>query len=394
MPYGAMRLRHVRQALRAFLARWGVYIAMAAAVFGAGASNALQLVMSAAACLVLPLFYAAAHGAWLLLALPLQMVFGAALVWAARQILWPARWGEAERALPISRAASLRSDAMVVVFALTPWLALQGAGAATLLASAPAWLRPVQLGAVLALLAAGFGSVALSVWGLQLARRAPGAGLPVWMSKRWASQAAAPAVSKAVARPLATQRASTWAWIRVMLWLPLWRGPARRTGRSLLGGVLLLLTPSGGLMLTHGGEPWWLALASLLSLAVCARIQHLGRLEFAGLHAAAAWLPISARALRLARQSLGLWPVLLGTGLLCASVLALGSPSLRPLVLLIWAALCLGSCLMQVRADPPQAAASGFERAAAGTATQDSNQALRWLFSLVVCVCVASEVLS
>jgi hypothetical protein len=367
-----MRRRWCLLALRAFLSRWGVYILVAGAVFGAGTDSALDLILSAAAWLVVPLCWAVAHGAWGLLALPLQAAFGGAFVWGARQLLWPAQWAESERALPITAAMSRRSDLELVLLALLPLALLEAAGAATLLAHAPAWLRGHRWVAVVALTLALGGAAALGVWGLQNGRR-------------WAQRREAPARLAAVAhragfrhRHFAADRRAAPGWFRPLLLLPLWRGPAQRTGRTLALGALLLLTPAGGLVARHGGEPWWLSLASLLSLLVCTRINHLARLDYAELRAALAPLPLPLQGFDRVRRSLGLWPVLPTLALLGGLVVQRADPALRPAVLLAWAIVCLGGCVFEVQAEPADPA----------------SKAGRWLFSLILSVCLATEVLS
>ena len=376
LPYAAMRRRWCALALRAFLARWGVYLVVAGAVFGAGTNSALDLILSAAAWLVVPLFWAISHGAWGLLALPLQAVFGAAFVWGARQLLWPAQWAESERALPITAAVSRRSDAEVVLLALLPMALLYAAGAATLLVHGPAWLHGHRVTAVLALVLATAGSAALGVWGLQRRRR-------------WSQRPAAPARKDAAAsgpdrqrRAPALRPAANGGWFQPLLLRPLWRGPARRTGWTLAVGALLLLMPAGGLVVLHGGEPWWLALASLLSLLVCTRINHLARLDYAELRAALAPLPLPAQRFDHARRSLGLWPVLPTLALLCGLVLRRADPALRPTVLLAWAVVCLGGCVFEVQSEPVEPGAD------------PASKAGRWLFSLILSICLATEVLS
>ncbi len=63
---------------------------------------------------------------------------------------------------------------------------------------------------------------------------------------------------------------------------------------------------------------------------------------------------------------------------LCAAALALRAPGLRVAVLAVWALACLGSCVAEVLSTPADAA----------------TKAGRWLFTLVLCVCLATEVLA
>ncbi len=120
LSYGAMRLRWCGWALLAFARRWGVYLVVTAAVVGAGSNSPVQAVSAVAAWLVLPLFWAAGQGNWLLPAWVAQVLLGLALLWGARALLWPPQWAEAERALPLRRSDTQVSDACVVSLALAP----------------------------------------------------------------------------------------------------------------------------------------------------------------------------------------------------------------------------------------------------------------------------------
>ncbi len=142
-----MRLAWCAQALLALLRRWGVYAVVVVALVGAGAAGAPDIVAGLAAWLVLPLFHAAS------VSLPrgaattaCYALLGAAPVWALRPLLLPRHWLEAERALPISRATTARSDVAVAALALLPLFALCMLGDAVLLGRNPPWLRPVAAG--------------------------------------------------------------------------------------------------------------------------------------------------------------------------------------------------------------------------------------------------------
>jgi hypothetical protein len=360
--YHDVRLRWCALALMAFVKRWGVYIVVAAAVVAAGASSPLHVIAGAAAWLVLPLFYAAGHGLWLAPAALMQALLGAACVWGMRSLLWPAHWAEAERALPIDRRATLVSDAAVVLAALTPLLLLYAAGAAAILANDPPWLRHHRNLALTALLAAAAASVLLGVMLLQVLRR------PTRPGRR--------------PRPLALAQRSSLAhnatlkpthWLRALVWLPLWRAPARRTGHALLLGGVLLWLPAALIVMRGDLVGWALAGFALLALVVVTRVNSLARLEFAALVEAAVSLPLAPSALARARPGLGLLPLVPGLTVLLA---ALPEHGVRAPVLVAYLIALAGSAVIEVasKADVP------------------ADKSARWLFCLVLCVCLAAEV--
>ena len=374
LPYGVMRLRWCGLVLLAFMRRWVAYLLVAATLAGAGAAGWQDIIPAVAAWLVLPLFYASAQGAWLLPAALLQALAGGAAVWGARSLLWPAAWGEAERALPIPRAATVRSDAAVVALTLLPLGVLMAVGTGAVLAHRPAWLQPTQGRALMALLLACVGSVALGVALLQALRRPAGGGL-----RRLVAPSAAEGVASVAVRPLRPLAAlRPLHWPLVLLALPLWRGPARRTGWALLFGTVAVAVPAIGLTSLRSGAPWWLAACSLLALLVATRVNHLARLETADIFDACRHLPLAAAPLQHARAALGVLAVLPGIVGLCAAAIFWRAPGLRVPVLATWALACLGACTAEVLSAPADAA----------------TKAGRWLFTLVLCICLATEVLA
>jgi hypothetical protein len=383
LSYGAMRLRWCGLALAAFMRRWAAYLAVAATVAGAGAVGWQEIIPAVAAWLVLPLFWASTQGAWLLPASLLQAGAGAACIWGARSLLWTIAWAEAERALPIPQAATLRSDLLLVLLTLLPLGLLLAVGAAAVLGHHPPWLLPTQGRALAALALASAGAVVLGVAVLQAGRRPAG----LWARWRVANGPAAglraadggtSAGPMTRAVPAALRSLGPLRWPLALLALPLWRGPARRTGRALLIGAAAVAVPALGLAVLQHGETWWLAAGALLALLVATRVNHLARLETAELFDACRSLPLAAAPLRRARAALGLLAVLPGIVGLCAAVLGLRAPGLRVPVLAAWALSCLGGCTVEVLSAPADAA----------------TKAGRWLFTLVLCVCLATEVLA
>lgn len=366
LRYGAVRLRWCGLALKAFIARWGVYVLVTGLVLSAGASGWDQVLQAVAAVLVLPLFSASQHGWWLLPATLAQALFGAAAVWGARSLLWPLNWADSERALPLPRAETLRSDLLVVLLVLTPLLLMYGAGTVSVLAHRPAWLRPTQGRALAALALAAASSLAL------------GAALLRWQRGYRSGGAATPSGRGGVAPAVTETRVVSPR--RALILLPLWRGPARRTGAMLLTGsaslVLVAALPAASGW--AAGWPWMLAAWAAVALLAATRIDHLARLELTELLQACAGLPVDHRSLLRTRSALGLLPLLPGlAGVLIG--MAIAPPAgLRPAVLLAWAVACVLACVVEVFAGVQPA----------------SDKAARWWFNLIVCVCLASEVLA
>lgn len=382
LNYAAMRQRWCALALRQFLRRWGVYVVVTAVLAGAGSDSPVAAVAGLAGWLVLPLFAASSHGAWLVPALLLQALFGAALVWGARGLLWPVAWLEAERALPIDPQQRLRSDAGVVAVALLPLLMLYAAGTAAVLSAHPAWLRPTLGRALVALVLATTGSLVFGTALLQRMRRPQRVGGRAGARFTAAARRAAPlATSAQHTRPPLCR--SPWPW--ALLLQPLWRGPARRTGQVLALAAALLCLPGLALLRWPAATPWWLALLALAALVAVTRARSLARDELQPLFEACLPLPLQPAALQRACAALCLAPLLpaaaaLSVGLVLGLGLGLavstGAATVRPGVLVAYALACVGSCVWEVLARPAAAA----------------DKASRWLFSLVLCVCLASEV--
>ena len=366
LRYGAMRLRWCGLALRAFIARWGAYVLVTGFVLSAGASGWEQVLQAIAAALVLPLFSASRHG-WLLLPATLaQALAGAAAVWGARSMLWPLHWAESERALPLSRGETIRSDLLVVLLVLTPLMLLYAAGAVSVLAHRPAWLRETQGRALAALALAAVSSLGL------------GAALLQWQ-RGYRAGAAAVRRDDDHAVPAVTGAGALSAWHALIL-LPLWRGPARRTGVTLVSGsaALVLVAALPGALGWVAGWPWLLAAWAAIALLAATRINHLARLELSELLQACAVLPVDLRGLRRTGSALGLLPLLPGGAAVLTAIVISPPAGLRPAVLLAWALACVLACVIEIFAGPQPA----------------SDKAARWWFSLIVCACLASEVLA
>ena len=370
-----MRLRWCRAALWAFLRRWGGYGAVGAVLLGAGSNSPIDSVGALAAWLVLPLFKAASRPAWLAAAVLVQAALGGWLVWAMRPLLWPVAWRAAERALPIPRRARLVSDATVVALGLLPLGVLYATGAATWWAHRPAWLMPWWPQALVGLVGVMLGSWGTGVAVLQALRR-PARQRQHGPSRR-AAQAGEAISGPAMAGHPAARPTRTWlchpAWV---LWaLPLWRGPARRTGWALRWGGLALLALTAGLRLTPPPlTGWWLAGFALVALLVSSRADRLSRADYQPVSAACAVLPLAPQHLRRQRALRALLPALLGYAGLAR---ALPWASLRAAVAWAYLLAGVGLCALEVINRPPDVA----------------GQASRWWVSLVLLVALASEVL-
>ena len=365
LGYHGMRLRWCRDALLRLLRRWAVYIVVGALVIGAGASGAWQAITAVAAWLVLPLFVSASHGAWLAAGIAMQGLAGGLVAVALSPLLWQRTWADAERALPIAPGLRLASDAAMVAMALAPLLLLCTVGAVTLLGHRPAWLLPYRDRAIAALLAAVALSIALGTAFLQWQRRTGDRGARAEFS----------GVQRQRTSAADALHVSTLRWPRALVWWPLWRGPARRTGLGLWLGTATLCVPAVGLALITGFTGWWLAGFATLALVSSSVLDAVARKEFADLHEACRPLPIKPTSLGRMRASIALAPLLPGLATLPIA-LAVSHVAVRPLVLAGYVVACIGSCALEV----------------AATARDAQSKASRWLLVLIVAVALASEV--
>lgn len=352
-----MRLCWCRQAVQDFLRRWSIYLVVLGVLFSAGSVGALTSVAGLAAWVVLPLFYAVAHPAWWMPAALAQTLMNLAALWGLRALLWQPHWADAERALPLRRGELLRSDAIVAALALAPLFGLQAAGAAALLGSGPPWLGGARAAAVATLGLVFIASLASGVALLQLRRRAP--------RPRRISGGAGTVRTEVVALN----------WRSALVWLPLLRGPARRTGKGLLAAGLLMCVPAVAAFAHPDFTPWLLAAYLLAGLVATSRLRALARLELEPLWQACAMLPLAPR--RLARM--GTWcavaPAALGAAFLLAS---LPVDALRLPILAAYAATCVAALALIVLSRPARPA----------------TEASRWLFFLALGLVLASEVMA
>jgi hypothetical protein len=325
---------------------------------------------------VLGLFHAASQGLGSgLLAAVLHALVGAGVVLALRPVLWPMQWAQAEQALPLTRRERLTSDAIVVSLALLPLFVIYVAGAATWLTPPPAWLRGAKGTALLMLVLSMALSHVAGMGVLQQMRH------PV----RWAPRSPRTTSAALAKHTLSRRQHPGWA----MVYWPLARGPARRSGRWLLGLTLALLGLALAMAQVHwqwlgvDAALWCLFLWSLLSMAGSSRLHALIERELTPLHAACAPLPMSQQRLQWARRGLGLLPVLLG---LCSLALAwwLGVRPIHHTVAGLYLLVSLLGHAWQLSSNPPEGTVS--------LQVQSQNQTVRWVLTLVVSLALASEV--
>ncbi len=364
-PYRRVLAAACAQALRRWLGRWAVFVLVAAVVAsaGAGLDSALATVAALAAWVALPLARGvAAGGLWPVLALLGVVAVGAGLLAALAPLLWPARWREAERALPLAPGDTTRADLPWIALATLPWAALQLGGVAVWLGQRPAWLAGHELALVLTT-GLALGLVVVAGLGLQRMRRR-GAGLGRPGPRAWSVST----------RPAAARGAARLSPLRPLILWPLRRGVAPRAARhaalTLAAAGLLLVA----LAVRPGWAPWWLALQSLVAMAAVARARVLAALELRPLLDAGAALPLSRRGWAWRIDAVSVAPALVGVALLAAATVAL-APGGRGAVLAAWSGWLALAAVLELRVPVADA----------------SVQSARWLFLLAVALALASE---
>jgi hypothetical protein len=367
LSYCRIRLQWCGSVLRGLLKQWLVYVVVGLALLGGFSAGATSSMAALMAWSVLALFQAASHGvAEGLVVAALHSLVGALLTLALRPVMWPATWAQAERALPLSWRDRVVTDACVVALGLLPLFAVYVVGAVSWLATSPAWLQGARWSAVLMLLV----SMLLS----------HAAGVLVLHHMRRPARQAAPDRGEALVKPrhIAVRRQHP-GW--PLLWWPMVRGPAQRTGRWAMGltGLLVIVEVSMSCaqwrVADVNGATWCLAAWSLLSLAGTSRLQALIQRELAPLHEACAPLPLSLKRWLWLRRALALLPLLVG---LLGLPLAWwhSTPDVRPAVAGLFVVVSLLGHAWQLLGDQP------------GSQTQ----VVRWVLTLVVLTALASEV--
>ncbi|RQO59821.1 hypothetical protein DBR47_10635 [Paucibacter sp. KBW04] len=269
-----MRVRGSAVELRALLRRWWGFFFVVLAVTLPYFSTVIGLP-------ALPLFWAVQQGLELraLLALLAHALPALLLCWALREQMLPTRWLQAERALPLTDAQIRRADLAVLLLAQTPWILLTAGSMLAWRLASPAWMRGLWWGAGLGFVISLLLSSGLGLLLMQAHRRRL---VQTQVPSRIAVQTP---IKRRANTPI-----STW---RVLLWLPLWRGPARPVLVAQLQGLLL-----AGLSLALAWAwplhaAWFLALFTLVVMGFAARVHSLAMRCYEPLRMASHSLPVA-----------------------------------------------------------------------------------------------------
>jgi hypothetical protein len=364
--YVRVRLQASVRAIVELLRRWQVYIVVGLLVLGSAGNGALAAMSALTAWSVLPLLQASqASVASLLLTGTAHSMAGAVALWGLRPVLWPRAWLESENALPIEPRERRRADLLVVVLGLAPLFAVYAAGVLVWGARSPAWMHG---GWVEALAALGLSMGLSVVWGLLILgsmRRVPSSAKRVASSRRHGQR-------------------QTLQPLTALALLPLWRGPAQRTGRMMLVVLLALAMPCAAMAAWPDWASWSLAGFGALAFVFSSRLSVLASQELAPLHLQAAALPVVPGRLLLARRTMVLIPQV-AAQFLCLAALTSQPRPLRPGVLAAFMCVLLAGSIVQVLLTTDQ----GGHRS-----TDPAHRVSQWLFTLVLILCLASEVIA
>ena len=373
LSYGQVRLAWCRMALVNLIRRWGIYVLVGLLVLGGAGSSAVAAMTAFAAWSVLPLFQSALQpiGQAFLMTFGYALV-GGMVVWGLSPVLWSRGWAEAERALPIVEREQRMSDLIIVLLGLTPLFAVYFAGATIWLVKAPAWFQPVQswaLGMLFTsmILSIVFG-VAIVGWRRGLAANSPPAG----SGRRGHRHAVSTSSQQQIL-------SSAMALVAI----PLWRGPAQRSGRFFLLSLLALLSCVASLMVWPLLAPWWLAAFATLAQVLISRLNVLVSTELGPLHDASAALPVNGIWLQTARHAVAIAPLLIGQTVLLMA-LAYSPVAISPMV---WAAYLVALPLGNIALVAASSARPRMQRSA-----DDAARVSWWLLMLVLSLALASEV--
>ena len=352
-----MRLAWSAAALLAVLRRWAGFLVVAMAVLGFG------YFIAAIGWPALPVLWASSLSWPEGLALTLlHSGLATALAWGLREALLPRRWLLAERALPLTWPHRSRADLAVVALAQSPLVLLYAASMLSWRLADPAWMRG-HWGRGAGFLA---GSVLLSL--------ASATALMALRRRQKARPQRRSSEPRATPGSPPTARLSP---LKALIFLPLWRGPARPVLAALtltFSGLLLCL--AGAACLWPEEPRWCLAGYAFIAMTGCTRAHTLAQRSLAPLLAAAANLPLprllGTQALRLLSLSPAAlaWPLLMGL-MLC------GPWPLAPLAAPLFATAGLAAPALQLWAP----------------STQAEPRAATWMLSLVLWIALATEVL-
>jgi hypothetical protein len=335
-------MRWCGAALRDVLRRWATGFSIAALIVVAGMPGGINSieasVQAMCAWTVLPLFHAASHPGWIVSATILQALFGATPLWVMRPLLWSPRWAVAERSLPIRPSELLLSDLTVATLALLPLALLYGVGAHAVHRSGRTPL--------VALSVAFTGSVLAGLAMLQRLRAAP---------NRRARAGGGPRADHGSGRDLRRTRPEERrvGWRIAVLWWPLWRGPARRSGRLLCIGTAAAcaidLIPLARPAATGG----WLAAYALLSLSLVIGLNALAQAELDPLLRACSPLPLPVHTMLRTRRWSTLLPLLPSS---LALPMGLAHQAIRPWALASYLLACAVGWIAELAWDSGNAA--------------------------------------
>ena len=356
-----MRMLCFRRALLDFSRRWGLYLVIAAAIFGAGSNAPLTVVAGAASLLLWPL-RAAADRDWLIVPATLAYaVVGTLPVVLTRPLWWPRRWVDAERALPLSPDTVRRSDRLFGALVMLPWQALLLAGWIGIALHGHAHDGLHRWLAFGGWVAAAAGSLWLSLHWMRFVRRPASRGVDFAKTRRRNSRHATST------RALGTRRA--------LVVLPLWRGRARASAGLLIVGSIASVGCATLASWTNLSIGWTLALLAVVALATTSLLRSRTTRELRPLWHEARQLPLDFRACDRAQRLLVLTPSL--GGIVACVLAASGSPSARPTVLAFYACALAVGCGIESRTTENMDA---------------THHAARWILLLAVAVALGSEV--
>lgn len=364
IDYHRLRMLMCKAVVGEFLRRWGIYLVAGAAIFGAGSNAPLAAAMGLAGLLVLPLTYAAHHGVLLVWAAVFYALLGWVPVALTRPLWWPRHWAAAERALPLAAGTLRRSDRVLALWVMLPWQGLLLLGVAAVWWHETPSLDAHRWWMVLAWAMSALGSLGLSTAWMRAVR---------YLASVRSSKGHV--MAGGVMRGAVASAIKPTAWFLALLFLPLVRGPAKRSAGTLIGGVLLAAGCALCALWTGIGLGWSLAALALVSLGATSMLRARTREELSPLLRAAAHMPLPLRDWARARTLLVLTPV--ACGLVAVLPGALRAPGLRSPVLWIYLLVLGLGCVWD---------------AAAAEAERPSSRVARWLFSLALAIAIGSEV--
>jgi hypothetical protein len=373
LSYSQVRLAWCKATLVSLLRRWGIYVAIGLLILGGGGSSAVVAMMAMAAWSVTPLFQAtqlsSLHGGVMTIGYAL---LGGMIVLGLSPWLWPRTWAEAERALPINRSERRRSDLTVVMLGLTPLFAIYTLGTVIWLVQFSAWLQVVWVRGIFMLAVSMALSASLGVAVLQWRRRLPPKSTPAWAYRGG---------QRRVGHWSGHQQSLSSAMAVVVL--PLFRGPAQRSGRVFVLTLVALATCAAALIGLPHFASWWLAAFAAVAQMMVTRLKVVVSADMEPLHEACAALPVNPVRLKVARQAVVMLPLVAGQLFLTAAIY-LGTVPVKPLVFAAYLlASFLGNLALVVAASA---------QPVPGVREDPAARVSWWLVILVLSVAVASEV--